>query len=250
MAAGSSKSFGTLWAGTLGMVIFFSSGCRFGNYSSPTPPAPNTVYEYGTAPLSFATVVIYTTLNTDGTHQLSVNSNTPLVGIPPSVSATFSNPVALVVPTDKTLSPYFFNLANQYSLTTTLTDSTTIQDSAVGTVTPLWQNTSCLTSLQITQSGTIHPQTTESYVDANGNSQTTNGRLSLSLTVIRTIQGDCQTDLQALASCYQNNSTCDSNTYNAAYTLFDTWVHYGQVLTLDSATLAKIYGLAYILNFE
>ena len=103
----------------LAILALSLSGCRFGNFTEPPKQSSMKIWELGLEAKSFETIVITTDLDANGNNVMIRNPNTPMVGIPSSVDASFPNPVALVFPGDSS-SPFFYNFSNQYALATTV----------------------------------------------------------------------------------------------------------------------------------
>lgn len=242
------KDFSIL-ALTLSTLVL--SGCRIGNYTEPPAGSSMKILALGVEAKEFGTYVIYKDKDAQGKNIIDGNDATPLAGIPASVTGTFHSPVSLVFPDAKS-QPFFYNMANGFSLGTAVS-GTNIASEADSSIVGLWKNAGCKTQLQIIQEGAYNPNVKETYVNSDGKNAKTDGRLGMDLTVMRVFgedhAGDCLADFKELAACYQTQN-CTQATYDAAQSLYDLYVNYGGFLALDDATLSRIQGLAYIVHFE
>jgi|GEM_PF-3360212 len=239
----------SLWPALGSVLLLTLSACRFGNYSEPPKPDQNTldgglksVELFSTHPTLFQTAVVYTD---DTQAQIQV----PIAEIPQSILNIFSDPLYFVVKNDADQTSGFIGQNGTDSEITGFDQNGNIRlDFAAENAHALWENPDCLTQEQISHDGTLdrsHPTS----MQIGDDTYPIAGRLNLDRISMRVIAGDCVSDLQQLAECYQDPSTCkDSNEWNTATQLLDLYVRQSGVLKIED--VSRIKALAYGVHFE
>ena len=229
------------------LFLLALSGCRFGNYSEPPQVDPNASSGFKSIELFSAqakqleTIAVYT----DGTQ--SINSTVALASVPTSILDTFSDPVYFTTPTDPNSLPMFIGKNQKNYINTTLNSKGEIDDESASEIVTLWKNPACQTQVQISQQGSFDRSQTGSTV-LDGTNYSLSGKLKLELLYLRVVAGDCVSDLQEMAQCYQDSSRCTTDEWRAATNFFDLYVRQSGVLKIEDAI--RIKGLAYLVHFE
>lgn len=221
------------------------SACRFGNYKEE--PKQDYKIEYlKTSAKQFQVGVQYS-----DPQGLTVDQGVALEKIPTSVLKRFTDPVALAIPREPEKNPtLFFNPLNvDLNQPTLLThDQTTIQAYAESEVSQLWNNTQCFTQVVLTQEGNIAKSDEGTQTLENGKTIQITGKLNLDLMFTRYIEGECKNDLETLAACYADPSSCDATTHSASQVLYGLYANASNVL--DLSQVARIKKLVYLVHFE
>lgn len=228
-------------------LSFLATSCRFGNHSdAPTFTGKS---QFKNTELFFSEIRKFETFAfyTDGTN--STNATAPLVSIPSHLLNTFTNPVYWTTIDDKNQTQIFMD-NYQTEFEQTLVDASgNIKIEIDSAISPLISNSICRTQLQNIQEGSLDrtaPGT--ALLTGNPTRVAVAGKLKLSYTSIRALEGDCADSLRELANCYQNGTGCTNEQLTEAHALFDLYVRGTGVLKIEDAY--KLKGLAYIVHFD
>lgn len=229
------------------LLLSTLSGCRFGNYSEQPTVVPNASGGFASIELFSAHTSRLETIALYSDNTRSYRDNVALASVPTSILDTFSDPVYFTTPSDVNDSPMFIGKNQKNYINTTLNSAGAIADQSASEIVTLWNNPACQTQIQIEQAGSLdrsHPGSTV----LDGKTQPIAGKLKLELTYMRVLAGDCVSDLQDMAQCYQDSSTCTTDEWRAATNFFDLYVRQSGVLRIEDAI--RIKALAYIVTFE
>jgi hypothetical protein len=236
-----------IWLTTLLLVSGFE-GCRFGNHVEQATPSEGTVASYdgyyGLAPqrLTFC-----------ADHSSTECAPAAANLIPDMLTSVFTNPVILVQDTeDPSLSWFVSNDENQYSLPTWIgEDLSTISYSGSTTPATLWDDPACTSTLFIDELG---ERTDEGQGETAVTGEPLSGRIELTVTVIRTFDGDCGSSLAAIQACFDDSTTCGGGSAeeDAAYqadlqALFGPYIDNG---TMTGEDIPLLKSIAYEVKYE
>ncbi len=230
--------------------LFTLSACRFGNYSESgknlNPATFKSAELFSTEVKQLEMAAIYE----DGTGIMT--SDAPLIAVPVSLLATFSNPVYWLVPTDPTKNNQLFaDSSLTYSKATIVDDNGHIdpKNAVLSTdVYKFWHNPNCATQIVETQEGDLDRTTPGTVVLPDGSRDQAAGHLKIKITHTQVWDGDCSDDLQELANCYQDGTGCNNTQLETAHQVFDEYVN--QTGFLDIKKASQVRGLEYIVHFE
>jgi hypothetical protein len=230
-------------------LLFALNGCRFGNYSeAPTLTDPNGLSSgLKSVELFFAHTSQLETwaLFTDGTN--SSNDHVALASIPTAILDTISNPVYLAISNDAATAPMFVGKNQKNYIDTGFDSNGDIKSDSASEIVTLWKNPACQTQVQISQVGVLDRGQGGSTV-LDGTTVKVAGKLSMELTYLRVVAGDCVSDLREMAQCYQDANTCTTDEWRAATNFFDLYVRQSGALRIED--VIRIKGLAYIVHFQ
>jgi len=178
------------------------TGCRFGNQVilAKDPAALSGFYKTEAESMSICAKLTgqdWRCANADTSMIPSTIQN--ILTDPVYVSANSVKSKAYLVPNSLDTSSFFeMSLDSEGALSA---------DPALGESTPLWTDDACLSQLQLMKEGRLHgsAQSTEGGF-------TISGSIDFSATVINQLSGSCEATLDALRSCYEDESKCPGAT--------------------------------------
>lgn len=197
----STKTFATLASLAWAMATVLT-GCRFGNYTSPSPTPDATTGFYDANPQSLQ-------FCGNGTASTCVQASTSQ--IPSFITAEITNPVALIVQDASTGDAILTDASGQGQTSLPIwvsSDNVTLYYANSSSPTTLWNDPTCTTTTYLQENGTIVPGA--GHPIAGGTGQTV-GSITLKVQVIQTFDGtngSCGPELQAMSNCYQNVTQC------------------------------------------
>lgn len=219
------------------------SGCRFGNHIEQAKQKLTITY-YETAPqlLEFCADV----QDAAGTHCVPAATNL----IPSDVALTFTNPVALLQD-NETLDAAFAGLQQSgYQLPTNIDANGGVSYLGFTPASVLWDTNACSTRLSVEETGKT---VASSGPFTSGSKLTLSGRLQLTVSVIRTFDGDCAKSLKKMYECYLGINQCGGSSdssnqqlQNFVKEVFDDWIRAGAMTAADIMTAGKVaYKVSY-----
>jgi hypothetical protein len=232
-----------------GLLLLFAalsgtlSGCRFGNrVEEAVRPRGYSGY-YRTAPqtLTFCSI-----------HSSTDCAQAPVNQIPSLIANVMTNPIALISRDDTGSSAYLAASDESGFALPTLVDVASSSLSYVGQTSPvaLWDDPACTTRLYVDEAGSFTQSTSAGTLAGKPLS----GTLAITLSITRTIDGNCTASLTAMKSCYENESQCggadsaeNANLHEAVVAFFDPFIQAG---VLPAANLTQASVLAYEVRYE
>ena len=235
-----------------GLVLLSSSGCRFGNYSSPTPTIAS---KYQSIEAFHAQATAFTTYaflpGADAAHPVkNEKDNVPVVNIPTDTLNTFTDPVFVVTETDPTVGSYFFGTDSSHTLKTVFDNTGTISTTLGSDPVPFMGSSTCQTQLQVDESGLLDRSNPDSMSESNGTMISIAGHVKMDLTYYQVFSGDCTSALQRASDCYQDTTgtLCSHDEISTAKETLDLYVRQSGVLAVSD--IIHVIGLVYSIHFE
>lgn len=220
------------------------SGCRIGNYTSPTtPPDPISGY-YDANPQSLQFCVA---LSSNSTSAACANASPSQ--IPVFISQEITDPVAIVLQNASTGDAVFTAISGGTTALPVTVGSDDVTLSYTNATTPqtLWKDPTCTTSTYLAEQGSIVPGAGHAVA---GSTRLTQGSITLTVQVIQTFDSttaSCTSELQSMSQCYQDVTQCggtDSGSnqqlQSQVQSLFEPYIQAGAMAASDIPTATAV----------
>jgi len=192
------------------------------------------------------------TLNFCAVHGSTDCAAAPINQIPSLVANVMTNPVALISRDEASGEAYLAaSDESGYALPVTV-DASTSKLSFVGQTSPatLWNDDACTTRLYVDEAGSFEKSSSAGTMGGKPLS----GSLAVTLSLTRTLDGDCSASLQAMKSCYENEAQCggtdsadNASLHAGVADFFDPYLQAG---VLNAADIPSLTVLAYEIQYQ
>jgi hypothetical protein len=235
---------------TVAAVTLIAGGCRIGNYSSKSSSAESDAVTgyYDAIPQSLQFCA------SAGTTQCVTSSTTQ---IPAFISDNVTNPLALILQDEATGEALMTAAVGGQTAIPIWVGTDNIELFYANNTSPqaLWLDSSCTTKTYLEEEGAI-VRAAGHHVEGT-NSGWTVGSLTLSVQVIQSfegVNGSCQSELQAMSTCYQDINQCGSSSsatnearQDRVREVFETYIQAG---AMTAADIPNVTGVGYEVHYQ
>lgn len=222
----------------LALALLSTSSCRFGNRVEvgQDPDTYSGYYETQAQTLAFCAV--------KGPSSDTVCASQATNLVPAEIATVFTNPLAFIAKDLQAGDGYFVGLsAGNPSLQIFFNPDRTL--SFVGSSSPAvaWIDPVCTTRIYLEEEGSL----TQAGPYSSGASVKLSGRLNLTLSFIRSFDGDCAPTLKSMYDCYLQTNQCPGSSTaeqeewrDQARFYFDDTIRSGAMVSADIQAVSRL----------
>jgi hypothetical protein len=221
------------------------TGCRFGNYTSPsTPPDPVSGY-YDANPQ---------TLKFCATHGATQCASANASQVPAFIADEITNPVALILQDASTGDAVFTAPSGGHTALPVWLkdDNVTLYYTNNTSASTLWRNSGCKTTTYLSENGSIVPGGGHAV---SGSTRLTQGSITLQIQVTETFDGPaCPSELQSMSNCYQDSTQCGDpdagRNQQLQAKVQDFFESYIQAGVMAASDIPSVSNIAYEVHYQ